>query len=110
MHYRWAPILGRFEHKDDSVIFKGDIVTINEQSGPAIGNIICDQSFGEGTISAEIEFTDVHRLPSCEIIVWFEPRYQELSVGWLWPEYSLQYTSFCQPMDGFCESRRTRKP
>lgn len=73
MAYRWAPILGIYEEVDNGIQFKGSVVTANEQSGPAVGNFICDQAFGGGKISADIEFTDVETLPACELILWYDP-------------------------------------
>ena len=73
MNYKWAPLLGKFQENEGIIVFKGDTVIYNEQPGPAIGNFICDQTFGGGTISADIEFTDVKTVSACEIIVWFDP-------------------------------------
>jgi hypothetical protein len=73
MNYNWAPIIGDYKKTEGGIVFKGHVVTVNEQPAPALGNFICDQSFGGGTISAEIEFTDVQTPSACELIVWFDP-------------------------------------
>ena len=74
MTYNWAPLLGKFEHTDNSIIFKGDTTEYSEgKTGPSIGNIICDQSFGGGTISADIKFTEFSKESACELIIFYDP-------------------------------------
>jgi len=73
MNYNWAPIIGRYERIENGIVFKGDVFMFNEQPAPALGSFICDQPFGGGTISAEIEFTNVQDQCTCELIVWFDP-------------------------------------
>jgi hypothetical protein len=74
MNYNWAPLLGKFDQVDNSIIFKGETAEYGEgKSGPSIGNIICDQSFGGGTLSADIKFTKISNGSACELIIFYDP-------------------------------------
>jgi len=47
MSYKWASLLGKFEQTNESIVFKGETISYSEgKSGPSIGNLIFDQSFG----------------------------------------------------------------
>jgi hypothetical protein len=73
MAYRWTPLLGRFDHEEDVVIFRGRVTDYLGQPGPAIGNLICDQRFSGGTISAKIKFNKITEFSACELILYHHP-------------------------------------
>ncbi|MBI2917031.1 MAG: hypothetical protein HYY01_03470 [Chloroflexi bacterium] len=73
MKYRWVSTLGRFEHADDLITFRGATVAIAGSAGPAIGNYISDQRFSGGSISAQITFTEVSPQSACEFILYYDP-------------------------------------
>lgn len=74
MSYQWVSLLGQFEQVNDDILFKGETVEYSEgRKGPTIGNFICDQMFGGGTISANIEFTKIGTKSACELIIYYDP-------------------------------------
>lgn len=83
MTNNWTSIFGEFTTKKDELTFKGGLHEYEkEQKGAAIGNLICDQYFGGGKISAEITFKNVKYPSACEIIIYFDPETKNfVSVG-----------------------------
>lgn len=80
--HNWKPILGKIETTGGDLIFKGEIRKYpgqegGETTGPAIGNIISNEYFSEGTISADVEFTNVEDASSCEIIFYYDSTTQD---------------------------------
>lgn len=74
MKYNWTSILGKYVEKEDSIIFKGEIIDYdNSQKGPAVANLICDQYLSNGEIYADIEFKEIKQPTGCEIIIYYEP-------------------------------------
>lgn len=78
MKYNWSTTQGKFTLSKDSIIFNGAPTPFTDQSGneaigAAFGQIISDQYFSEGKISAKIIFSNVDERSSCEIIFYFDP-------------------------------------
>ncbi|MBI5571228.1 MAG: hypothetical protein HY914_14895 [Desulfomonile tiedjei] len=73
MKLRWQPLLGIFDESEGAIWFRGGSMEAYGQASPAIGNLLCDQRFAGGTISAKIEFTDVAAPAACELILYYDP-------------------------------------
>lgn len=74
MAYNWISILGTFEHDNDAIIFKGGETTSTDGSLlHNVGNFICNQAFGGGIISGEIEFLSSSENEGCEFILFYYP-------------------------------------
>lgn len=74
MNYKWIPILGEFIIDKDTLIFKGGSQRA-EDGSPLynLGNFICDQTFGGGIISGEVEFTSSIENEACAFILYYHP-------------------------------------
>ena len=72
--YRWVPILGRFQLEGETLIFKGGQTAL-EDGRPLynVGNFVCDQHFGGGSISAQVQFDDPLEIEACELILYYHP-------------------------------------
>lgn len=83
MTNNWTSIFGEYSLKKDELTFKGKVQEYDKgQKGAAIGNLICDQYFGGGKITAEITFKKVNYPTACEIIIYFDPQTKNfVSVG-----------------------------
>lgn len=83
MTNNWTSILGEFTLEKNELIFKGSVQEYDKgQKGPVIANLICDQYFGGGKITAEITFTRVSYRTACEVIIYFDPQTKNfVSVG-----------------------------
>ena len=83
MTSNWTSILGEYTLKKDELTFKGKIQEYDEgQKGAAIANLICDQYFGGGKITADILFKKINYPTACEIIIYFDPKTKNfVSVG-----------------------------
>jgi len=83
MTANWTSIFGEFTLTKDEIIFKGGIHEYDvDQKSASIANLICDQYFGGGKISAEITFKDVKYPSACEIIIYYDPSTKNfVSVG-----------------------------
>src|SRR5690625_3382922 len=83
MTKNWTSLLGEFNITENDLIFKGNLLKYEEgQEGAAIGNLISDEYFSEGKITAEIEFSKVAFPTACEIIIYYDPSTQYfVSVG-----------------------------
>jgi len=79
----WTSIFGEYTLKKDELTFKGKVQEYDKgQKGAAIANLICDQSFGGGKITAEITFKKIVYPSACEIIIYFDPQTKNfVSVG-----------------------------
>jgi hypothetical protein len=74
MKYKCIPILGQFTTEKDTLIFKGGAQP--SEDGRLIynvGNFICDQTFGGGIISGEVEFTSSIDNEAAGFILYFHP-------------------------------------
>lgn len=74
MSYRWVPILGEFLEEKDALVFKGGSEP-GEDGRPIynVGNFVCDQTFGGGIISGEVEFITSVENEACAFILYFDP-------------------------------------
>lgn len=72
-HYNWALLGGRFDLSADQIKFKGETVKYGDEPGPALGMVICNQWFGGGSISAEIEFLNPTDRSTCNLVLAFNP-------------------------------------
>ncbi len=83
MTINWTSIFGEYILKKDELTFKGKVQEYNEgQKGAAIANLICNQYFGGGKITAEISFKNINPPTACEIIIYFDPNTKTfVSVG-----------------------------
>ncbi len=83
MTKNWTSIFGAFTLKKDELIFKGGLIEYEaSKPGAALANLICDETFGGGTISAEITFKSVEYPAACEIMIYFDPETKNfVSVG-----------------------------
>lgn len=66
-------MLGKYELSDGILIFKGGVTNWEGQQGYEVGNFICDQTFGGGTIEAKIKFSDNASNSSVGIILYYHP-------------------------------------
>jgi len=74
MAYNWIAILGKYEFREEEIVFVGGERDYGESRGSAIGNAVCDQMFSGGEITAKIEFQGlIEQDTGCEIIIYFEP-------------------------------------
>jgi len=83
MTSNWTSIFGEYTLKKDELTFKGKVQEYEEgQKGAAIANIISDQYFSGGKITADISFRKINQPTACEIIIYFEPQTKNfVSVG-----------------------------
>lgn len=76
MVYNWIPILGQFVHGDEAIVFKGGAKpTEDGRLQYYVGNNVCDQTFGGGVVSGEVEFATVEN-DACEFILYYHPSTQ----------------------------------
>lgn len=77
MQYTWMPLMGEFLESDDKVVFKGNSREyhtkdgIDSIEGADIGNLLFAKYFSGGKVTADIEFTDISKNPSCELIIYY---------------------------------------
>jgi hypothetical protein len=83
MTSNWTSIFGEYTLTKDVLTFKGKVQEYDKgQKGAAIANLICDQYFGGGKITAEVSFKKVNYPTACEIIIYFDPQTKNfVSVG-----------------------------
>ena len=83
MTTNWTSIFGEYSLKKDEIIFKGGIIEYEQtKSGAAIANIICDETFGGGKITADITFKKTDYPTACEIMFYYDPETRNfVSVG-----------------------------
>ena len=92
----WTAILGEFSEVKNQIIFKGKkIVTENEETRSAYANIMSDQYFSGGKITAEIMFKEVTNALAnlCEIVIYFDPttrNFLSAGLGGSWSMYSIR--------------------
>ena len=76
--YNWNALAGRFEHENDTIIFKGKPVTFQDMPAPSVGTYISDQRFSGGTITGQISFNQISQSSTCEFILSYQPSTQAL--------------------------------
>ena len=70
----WISMLGEYELVEDTLVFKGGVTTLPGQPVSFnVGNFICDQEFGGGTISSTITFQDDTLESAAGIILYYHP-------------------------------------
>jgi len=80
MSYRWMPLFGEFEVRDDAVVFRGKETpgsdaadgTLQQETRPAIGLILSNQTLSAGTLSAEITFERTDHQAVCEVVLGYD--------------------------------------
>lgn len=74
MRYNWIPVFGHFLQEEDAIVFKGGATPTEEgRLLYNVGNYVCDQSFGGGVISGEVEFVSSVKNEACEFVLYFHP-------------------------------------
>lgn len=77
MSYNWIPVLGQMVQEDGTIVFKGgEIAGSDGRPLPNLGSFICDQTFGGGVISGEVEFVSSVENDACEFILYYEPAFK----------------------------------
>ncbi|MBX9838055.1 MAG: hypothetical protein K2X69_07025 [Silvanigrellaceae bacterium] len=72
----WTALFGQYTERKNEIVFKGQEVIIdNEAPRSAYANLMTDQYFSGGKISAEISFKKIHTklATQCEIIIYYDP-------------------------------------
>jgi hypothetical protein len=70
---QWAPVNGKFRFEDSRIVFVGGPQKYGEETGSAVGQVMCDQSFSGGTISADVTFPELEPKSVCNIVFWYHP-------------------------------------
>lgn len=92
----WTALLGEFTETKNEIIFKGKkVVFENEETRSDFANIMSDQYFSGGKVSADILFKEI---PSslgtqCEIIIYYDPdtrNFLSAGLGGSWSMYSIR--------------------
>lgn len=74
MAYNWFSIFGEFVQEDKTIVFKGGKSTLDDVNVVyEVGNFICDQNFGGGIITGEVEFVDSVKNGACGYILYYQP-------------------------------------
>jgi len=77
MTSNWTSIIGVYTQKKNEIVFKGGKEEIdNDPPIAEIANLICNEVFGGGKITAEISFAKVDFPTACEIIMYWDPETQ----------------------------------
>lgn len=75
MGYNWISMYGDFEQEGETITFKGGMSKkdVMGKQYPAMGNYICDQKFGGGSIEAVIKFPKMAQgINSCRLILGYD--------------------------------------
>jgi len=84
MAYNWIPVLGQFEQEGEAVLFKGGSTPMDDgRLLYNVGNYVCDQAFGGGVVSGEIEFVSSTKIEACEFILFYQPLTQAFTTAGL---------------------------
>jgi len=90
----WTSIFGSFDLKTNELVFKGGLFEYEKsQQGAAIGNLLCDQYFGGGKITAQIIFKNIKIPTTCEVIIYYDPQtknFVSIGLGGAGSMYSLR--------------------
>jgi hypothetical protein len=83
MTNNWTSIFGEYTLQENEIIFKGGMIEYDEaKPGAAIANVICDETFGGGKITADVIFKSVEYPSACEIMIYFDAETKNfVSVG-----------------------------
>lgn len=70
----WVSMLGEFEIIDHTLSFKGGFTELpGQQPSVNVGNFVCDQEFGAGTISSTITFQKDASPSAAGVILYYHP-------------------------------------
>ncbi|TGK41164.1 hypothetical protein [Leptospira andrefontaineae] len=70
---KWIPIIGQFDITETGFVFAGGEMTyLGTLRGPAIGNIISDKTFNNGSIEVDIEFEKFDENSGAELIIAYD--------------------------------------
>ena len=73
MPYNWIPVFGQISQEDGTIVFNGGATPMPDgRLLYNIGNFICDQRFGGGVISGEVEFVSSVENDACEFILYYD--------------------------------------
>lgn len=108
MAYNWIPVLGHFVQEDGTIVFKGG--TTPMEDGRLLYNVgyyVCDQTFGGGVVSGDVQFVSSVENEACEFITLLSPTYSGLYNRWP-RRRGIMFRSYVgeQPMDHPCDCRR----
>lgn len=72
--HKWVSMLGEYELIGETLVFKGGTAVLpDQQVGSNVGNFVCDQEFGGGTIGATIIFKEDASGSGAGIILYYQP-------------------------------------
>ena len=72
--HKWVSMLGEYEFIGETLVFKGGTAVLpDQQVGSNVGNFVCDQEFGGGTIGATIIFKEDASGSGAGIILYYQP-------------------------------------
>lgn len=71
--YKWIPLRGKFEQRKDKIIFKPVMIQTEQGSFPLLATMLCNQRFSGGTITAQVQFTEISQYSSFDIIIYYDP-------------------------------------
>ena len=84
MSYKWVSILGTITEEKGNIVFKGGTTTGKDGlTQHNTGNFICDQVFGGGVISGDIEFKSAVENNSCGFILYYQPETRAFTMAGL---------------------------
>lgn len=92
----WTALLGEFTETKNEIVFKGKkVIMENEETRSEYANIMSDQYFSGGKISAEIMFKEIpeNLATQCEIILYYDPDtrfFLSVGLGGSWNMYSIR--------------------
>jgi hypothetical protein len=91
----WTALIGHYLQRKNEIIFKGKKVVLDEKTQSEYAQLMSDQYFSGGKISAEIMFKKIDgNLPSvCEVIVFYDPdtrNFLSVGLGGSWSMYSIR--------------------
>lgn len=75
MKYNWMSMLGDFQKDGETITFKGgkSKTDLMGKQYPMVGNYICDQKFGGGTVEAVIKFPEIAQdVSACKLILSYD--------------------------------------
>jgi hypothetical protein len=76
---RWIPLAGQFDVGDNRIIFRGGLAapTLGLPGGAVeVGNLLCNQHFGGGTLEATIAFAAPNEQTACGLMLFYQPATQ----------------------------------
>lgn len=69
----WISLLGKFQIDDGTLTFKGGVTSYEGKPASQVGNFLCEQEFGGGTISSTIRFHDDPSSAGAGLILFYHP-------------------------------------